>query len=129
MYYVNRILPFAKREGARLFGSTKWVFQQDGATPHTANKSQQWCRNNFKFFLNKHHWPPNSPDLNPLDFFYWNEVVRNIKISPFADYEHFKFEIERSCSMVSTKLIKKTVESFTKRVRNVENAYGEYVLK
>jgi hypothetical protein len=26
--------------------------------------------------MDKHHWPPNSPDLSPLDFFYWNEAKK-----------------------------------------------------
>ncbi|CAF1148034.1 unnamed protein product [Brachionus calyciflorus] len=39
-FYKDRILPFAKREGNRLCGTNKWVFQQDGATPHTAKISQ-----------------------------------------------------------------------------------------
>ena len=83
---MKSCLPCAKKEGARLFGATKWVFQQDGATPHTSNKSQDFCRKNLDAFLDKSHWPPNSPDLNPLDFFYWDAVVKNIKISPFENY-------------------------------------------
>jgi hypothetical protein len=46
-YYKNRILPHAKREGLKLFGSNKWVYQQVGAPCHTSAKSMQWCFNNF----------------------------------------------------------------------------------
>jgi len=24
-------------------------------------------------------WPPNSPDLSPLDYFFWNEVKTRLK--------------------------------------------------
>jgi hypothetical protein len=51
--YVNSILPHAKREGFRLFGSEKWEFQQDGATPQIAIISQTHCRNNLHAFLDK----------------------------------------------------------------------------
>jgi hypothetical protein len=51
--YVNKILPFAKREGRKIFGSRRWVLQQDGATSHTSNKSQKWCRNNFDASMDK----------------------------------------------------------------------------
>ncbi|CAF1101600.1 unnamed protein product, partial [Brachionus calyciflorus] len=37
LYLLQDLLPFAKREENRLCGTNKWVFQQDGATPHTAN--------------------------------------------------------------------------------------------
>lgn len=79
--------------------------------------------------MDKSHWPPNSPDLNPLDFFYWDAVVKNIKISPFENYEAFRDEIERACGLVSLESITKSVDSFTGRVRNVENAEGKHVLK
>ena len=120
-------MPFAKREGKRLFGHTRWVFQQDGATPHTANISQNWCTNNFHTFLDKNHWPPNSPDLNPLDYFYWNEVLKYIQIGSFTKHEEFKIKISEACGRVELEKIQKSVDSFTSRVRNVENLKGNYL--
>ncbi len=46
-YYKNRILPFAKREGRRLLGTDKWVYQQDGATCHTYHKSMDYINKKF----------------------------------------------------------------------------------
>ena len=43
------------------------VFQQDGATPHTARATQEWCENNLPNFISKADWPGNSPDLNPIE--------------------------------------------------------------
>lgn len=43
------------------------IFQQDGATPHTANLSQQWCEQKFPNFWKKDEWPGNSPDLNVIE--------------------------------------------------------------
>ena len=49
-----------------------YYFQQDGATPHTANAVQTWLTGKFgDKFLPKHKWPPRSPDLNPCDYFLW----------------------------------------------------------
>ena len=49
----------------------KHYFQQDGATPHTAKKVQDWLKTKFSDkFVDKTMWPPRSPDLNPCDFFY-----------------------------------------------------------
>jgi len=45
-----------------------WIFQQDGATSHTANCTQAWLKENVPDFLRKDEWPPNSPDLAVLDF-------------------------------------------------------------
>jgi len=50
-----------------------YYFQQDGATPHTANAVQTWLTGKFDDdkFLPKHKWPHRSPDLNPCDYFLW----------------------------------------------------------
>ena len=50
-------------------GVADYVYQQDGASCHTANVAQQYCADNFPDFIPKKDWPPNSPDLNPLDYF------------------------------------------------------------
>ena len=50
----------------------KYYFQQDGATPHTANIVQEYLRAKFSTkFIDKKMWPPRSPDLNPCDFYLW----------------------------------------------------------
>ena len=56
-----------------LFGKdTLWTFQQDGATLHTANVTQNWCRDYIPNFWSKEMWPPCSLELNPMDFSVWS---------------------------------------------------------
>lgn len=126
---MNKILPFAKKEGKRIFRNQKWIFQQDGAPSHTSNRSQNWCKNNLHGFLDKSHWPPNSPDLNPLDYFFWSEVENNMNITPFMSLESFKNEIKNGFSRVSLQSIKNAVSTFTTRVRKVEEIKGGYLEK
>ena len=51
--YHDQLLPFYKVEDERLFGHKNWAFQKDGASSHTTDKVQKWCRKNFKFFIPK----------------------------------------------------------------------------
>jgi hypothetical protein len=53
-----------------------YVQQQDGAPCHTSWKMQQWLADNNIKHWNKEIWPPNSLDLNPLDFSTWAQVTR-----------------------------------------------------
>lgn len=122
-------MPFAKREGNRLCGTNKWVFQQDGAKPHTANISQSYCRNNLHMFIQKNDWPPNSPDLNPCDFYLWNAIVSRMRVNKYASREDFIQEIKSAIDKVPIKEIKKSIDSFTSRVRKVESSKGNYCLK
>ena len=43
------------------------VFMQDGAPPHTARVTQQWCKEHFPGFWERGIWPGNSPYLNPIE--------------------------------------------------------------
>ena len=61
-----------------MFGDD-WTFQQDGAKAHIHEKSQECCDKNFPWFIDKDHWPPNSPDLDSLDYCVWNEIAQMIK--------------------------------------------------
>ena len=65
--YIKEVLPVALKYGNDMFGDD-WTFQQDGAKPHIHEKSQEWCAKNCPSFIDWDHWPPNSSDLNPLDY-------------------------------------------------------------
>jgi len=52
--------------------STVWFhFQQDAAPAHAAKLAQDWIASNCSEFSGKIEWPPNSPDVNPLDYRDW----------------------------------------------------------
>jgi len=44
------------------------IFQQDGAPAHTEKLVQDFLATNCSEFIDTDEWPPNSPDLNPLDY-------------------------------------------------------------
>ena len=49
--YIKKVLPVALKYGNETFGHD-WVFQQDGAKPHSHQLStQQRCRDNFPSFV------------------------------------------------------------------------------
>ena len=51
------------------------VFQQDGAPAHPAYQTQDWLQENAHDFIGKDQCPPNSPDLNPLDYCIWGVML------------------------------------------------------
>ena len=73
-YYVGRLLPSLVDDCTRLLPSgSGYIFQQDGAPAHTARATQNWLQTNYPDFIAKDQWPPNSPDLNPLDYHVWRQ--------------------------------------------------------
>ena len=56
----------------------RWTLQQDGAPSHTAKKTINYTskRENVSFIV--HMWPPNSPDLNPVDYAVWGVLQQQV---------------------------------------------------
>jgi len=73
-YYVNKILPNLIEDCRRILPG-QFIFQQDGAPAHTASLAQDWLSRNCPEFIRKEEWPPNSPDLNPLEYRVWGAML------------------------------------------------------
>jgi len=123
-YYTRKIMP--RREGKRLFGTEKYIYQQDGATCHTSKKSSGWCRRNLYNYVKKQDWPANSPDLNPLDYYFWSVVIKKMPKKRCETKEELIEAIEISMNKVSIQECEKAVNSFWTRCRTVDNAKGAY---
>jgi len=50
-----------------LFENRKWYFQQDGASAHRAASTIEFLKKIMLRFIPKEDWPPNSPDLSPIE--------------------------------------------------------------
>jgi len=51
-----------------LIAGSTYVFQQDSATVHQARDTVQLLQQYTSQFIAPDLWPPNSPDLNPVDY-------------------------------------------------------------
>ena len=66
-YYATKLLPNLIKDCRHLL-SDNFIFQQNGAPAHTAALAQDWIKKKCLVSLEKNEWPPNSPDLSPLDY-------------------------------------------------------------
>jgi hypothetical protein len=48
-----------------------FIFQQDSAPAHRAHETVAMLRHEAPAFIVPSVWPPNSPDLNPVDYKIW----------------------------------------------------------
>jgi hypothetical protein len=64
--YIDEVLASkVKQSAVDIFGDrSDFIFQQDGASCHTAKICQAWFQDNNVKLLD---WPGNSPDLNPIE--------------------------------------------------------------
>ncbi|KAL1130056.1 hypothetical protein AAG570_012999 [Ranatra chinensis] len=74
--YVEFLNTVVKPWIIRVANGRPYVCQQDSAPCHTSGKSQNWLSENFYDFTSPNVWPPNSPDLNPTDYFVWAQLKK-----------------------------------------------------
>lgn len=124
--YINDVLPIALECGDKMLGSD-WTYQQDGARPHTHRLTQEWCVENFPDFISKERWPPNSPDLCPLDYSLWNELAQCMNWHRITTKATLIEEIKRSVAKVDKKIILNSILDFTIRLRIIKKNGGNYI--
>ena len=93
---------------------------EDGAKPHTHASIQEWCPMNFPFFIDKDHWPPNSPDLNPLDYSIWDVFVQQINWAKVNSKKTLIDELKRSVKRIRDSVV---LERWTNRLSENKGNY------
>src|ERR1043165_5573696 len=67
--YCDKVLAQGLLQDIRqLSGVYGYVFQQDGAPAHRSRHTVAYLKANVPEFIEPENWPPNSPDLNPVDY-------------------------------------------------------------
>ena len=118
-----------------LGGPSSWWFMQDGAPSHTT----EFVRSSLDSIFNgqvislrgDYEWPPNSPDLNPMDFSVWGLLEDQVRSSNSATASDLKQLLTRSVNIFTPQLYLKIINSFRKRVdwcREQQGAQFEYTI-
>ena len=126
-YYVNNLLPKLFEDSNDLLGN-QFIFQQDGAPAHTSRQTQEWIAQNSPDFISKDQWPPNSPDLNPLDYHIWGAMLHKYQqLSPKpANKEQLKHALQTIWDELPQDSINKAILAFRKRLRACVSVDGKH---
>lgn len=103
-------------------------FMQDGATCHTTQLNLEFLLSKFagRVISNKTDipWPPNSPDLNPLDFFFWGySMVHVFRIKPVT-INDLKAVVHDFAHAMDADLIRKVCSSTRSRFERMLREKG-----
>ena len=108
--YLDTSLELCNIERRRL------LFQQDNAPCHTAKRSKEFFKENG---INLMSWPPNSPDLNPIENLWYILKERVAKKNP-KNAVQLESSIKEEWEKLShSDICKKLILSMEKRVKEV----------
>ena len=107
-------------------------FQQDGAPSHKAEETQNLIRDNVPEFIevdispqrNNGEWPPNSPDLNVLDYSLWSILKAEACAKPHQSIEALKKSLVAAWNKIPQDVIDRAVDEFPKRLQKCIDAGG-----
>jgi hypothetical protein len=131
----QNLLPFIdilKDDGV----GTNLIFQQDNARPHTARKTKDWLAEMAEEFgFTVIDWPPNSPDLNPIENL-WSILKANL-VQRYPDMKYIPGGPETVRSVLKSHLtemwweiepetLNRLIDSMPHRVEAVLHAKGWY---
>ncbi|QQP48865.1 Uncharacterized protein FKW44_009318 [Caligus rogercresseyi] len=89
---------------------------------------QDWMETNMKFWP-KTMWPPQSPDLNPLDFSFWWHVESQACRVRHSNVEDLKTSVEKKWKAMKRSYIITVCQAFRRRVEAVIEAKGGEIHK
>jgi hypothetical protein len=116
-------------EGSRLMGGalgSAWVFQQDNDPTHKAAPQivQAYNKAHGSSISVLPNWPPNSPDLNPIENV-WSYVQRKVHARGCSTFEQFKQAVIDELAAVPQRYISNLYTSMPKRLMAVINNKGD----
>ena len=104
-----------------------WVWQQDLAPAHESKETKAWLQKERDDFAPFSHWPPSSPDLNPLDYFVWLYVENITNMTSHNTKASLITTIRRVFAELLPVLVEKACSKFRNSIETVIEAEGGYI--
>jgi hypothetical protein len=107
-----------------------FIFQQDGAPAHRARETVELLQRVTPDFIPPTLWPPNSPDLNPVDYRIWGIMQEKVYRTKVRDVDDLRERIVKAWEELDQRIIDCAVGEWRKRLRAcVRVAGGQFEYK
>jgi len=107
-------------------GREFFVFQQVNAPSHRAKDTVALLDQETPDFIPPALWPPNSPDLNPVDYTVWSVLQERVYRTKISDVDELKRRINSEWAALSHVVIEHAVGEWRQRLRACVRAGGEH---
>jgi hypothetical protein len=122
--YIQKLTEYQIFEQLDLiYGPGRYIYQQDGARPHTALVSLRYLSGKTLMLPPEISWPPSSPDLSPIEQI-WAYIKRRINIQDVTDAQGLFNEVNRVWSDISIEDVNRYANSLKARIWTLEDLQG-----
>lgn len=127
VYYCENVLEQGLLPDIRRISNNDFMFQQDGAPAHRSRHTVAYLRSNVPEFIEPENWPPNSPDLNPVDYSVWGALQQMVYRHKISDIEQLKRVLIDCWSQLSQDTLNRAIDQLPRRLAMVIKANGAHV--
>lgn len=128
MDMVDLVVPQIKEKLGPLFDSCWWF--QDGAPPHFAKNSIDKLKSYFENRIcargTDFSWPPYSPDLTPLDYWFWSALKTFVGAKCPKNLDEVESVVREFCSAVTPTMVKKAIHDMPARLECLKDRGGTH---
>lgn len=93
-----------------------FIFQQDSAPAHRAKETIDLLSRETPDFISPQLWPPNSPDLNPVDYHVWSVLEQRVYTSRIRDIDHLRARLVEEWQKFDQRIIDSAVKQWRRRL-------------
>ena len=116
---MEHLLPAIKELSGEFF-----TFQQDSAPAHRAKETVALLDQETPDFITPLLWPPNSPDLNPVDYKVWAVLQERVYRSRIRDVRHLKERLVEEWQQFDQSIVDRAVKQWRLRLKQCVKADG-----
>lgn len=101
-----------------------FIFQQDSAPAHRARETVQLLTRQTPDFIEPTLWPPNSPDLNPVDYKIWSVMQEKVYKTKITNIDELRTRIITVWEEFDQRVIDAAIRQWRARLRACISARG-----
>jgi len=130
--YVEMLQNFFTPQLARFHVNENTLFQQDGATSHTARMSMNAVKALFPKRVVSRNGDipcptPRSPDLTPCDYFLWGYLKTKVFETKPRTIADLKQRIQDEVAAIPVEMLREIMNSFTSRIEECLRRNGSHL--
>ena len=115
----QQLLPVMRNVSGEFF-----IFQQDNAPAHRARNTVRLLEQSMLAFIPPDLWPPNSPDLNPVDYKIWSVLQQRVYQSRVHNTDELKQRLLQAWHSIDYNIVDNAIDEWRGRLRACVRANG-----